>query len=86
MKIIKDMVGEYIYVTTKTYKPTAFFYKDKKLIRQLEIKSLKEFVNDIFNKIGISDCTFLRYINDNEHKIKEIVLDKRGIVKFTEEL
>lgn len=83
MEILKNVLGEYIYITRKSYPLKAYFYKDKEVIKTLEIKSISEFVNAISTKMQIQNCQFVRYIIDNEENINEVVIDKIGILKFT---
>lgn len=35
MEILKNVLGEYIYITRKSYPLKAYFYKDKEVIKAL---------------------------------------------------
>ncbi len=55
--INKDMIGEYIYITRKSYPLKAYFYKDKKVIiykkRRRKDSKLKRGFRRQFTKVKV---------------------------------
>lgn len=80
--INKDMIGEYIYLTNKSYPCKAYFYKDKNIVKILEIKSIQEFTKVLSDKMKTQNCQFFDFIINNSC-VTEVIIDNKGIVKFS---
>lgn len=84
MKIIDDMIGEYIYISTMIYPPTAIWYYNKTVQKSEPIKDFVAYTKSILNQLKLEDeLGYFDYINNNADKVTEIVINENGIVKFS---
>ena len=83
-KLIKDMIGEYIFVSTNIYPPTAIWYKDKKVVKTEPIDDIIEYSKKILKMMKVEECHHLDFItNKGKDYIDEVVLTEKGISRYS---
>ena len=82
MEILKNLVGEYIYIVN-SYPITAFYYKDKKIVKSHKIDDLDKYLITICTKMNVIDNHMVDFVLKNLSIIDELVIEKNGINLFS---
>lgn len=83
MKIINDLLGEYIYISKLMYPNVVIFYKDKKVIKSQEISDVETNIKKIASSLNCLDSEYTKYVLDNLDLVEEVVFNKNGLIRFS---
>lgn len=80
-RILKDMLGDYIYISKDIYPITAVYYRDKKVLKSDSVDNYYDYVKKILSVIKCTDNDFNEiFFNYDSH---EVVIDNDGIARFS---
>lgn len=83
MRLISDMIGEYIYCTKSMYPNCIIFYKDKKVQKHTETNDLNNQINSLCKQLKCEDSDYAKYVLKNIDEIEEVVFNKNGLIRFS---
>ena len=81
-EFIKDYNGEFIYINCIIYPMTAYFYKDRTILKKDEFYDLDKYITEISNKLSLGSLN-VKVLAENLSKVLELVMNEKGIVKLS---
>ena len=84
-KLVENMVGEYILVSTEIYPATAIWYKDKTVVKTESFDSIIDYITKIIKMMKLEDNIFYQDIMNGRVKdyILECVLNEKGVHSYS---
>lgn len=83
MKIINDLLGEYIYISKNIYPNVVIFYKDKNVVKSEEVSDVKKNIEIIAKSLNCLDSDYYKYVIENINLVEEVVFNKDGLIRFS---
>jgi len=83
MKLIEDMVGEYILCTKKMYPNCVMFYKNKDIEKYIETNDVNSKIESLCNQLKCKESDYAKYVLNNLNEIEEVVFNKDGLIRFS---